>query len=107
MENACPHCHRAPCLSVWRKLVLGPNASFVCPGCGKRVTVEPVRASLVMLPIVLLTLSVAMGWFKNALAAGAVLLVLLPIGGLLYAYWVPLRAAAAGPGLGKPQRPRN
>ena len=91
MENACPHCNRSPCLSIWRKLVLGPNASFTCPGCGNRVTVEPVRALLVMLPIMLLTLSVATGWFKNALAAGAVLIVLLPICGLLYAYWVPLR----------------
>jgi len=46
-----------------------------------------------MLPIVLLTISVATGWFKNALAAGAVLVVLLPICALLYAYWVPLRPA--------------
>jgi uncharacterized membrane protein YqaE (UPF0057 family) len=93
MENACPHCNRSPCLSVWRKLMLGPGATFACAGCSNRVGIEPVRASLVMLPIVLLTVSVAVGWFKNALAAAVLLLLLLPICGLLYAYWVPLRAA--------------
>jgi hypothetical protein len=93
MSNTCPHCHREPCLPAWRKLTLGPNRSVRCTLCGCKVGVESTRATVAMLPVVLLTLSVAVHWLKNAIAAAMLLAVLLPICAMLYVYWVPLRCS--------------
>jgi hypothetical protein len=90
VSNTCPRCHGEPCLSAWRKLTLGPNGSARCSICGCKVGLDYKRATLVLLPIVLLTLSVAAHWFKNAIAAAMLLLVLLPMCAMLYVYWVPL-----------------
>jgi hypothetical protein len=92
MGNTCPHCGNAPCLPAWRKLMLGPSGSAPCLVCGKCVSVDRVRSTLVILPVSLYIVSLGTGWLKNLLAAVAIFMVMLPICALLYMYWVPLTA---------------
>ena len=90
MDNLCPHCQGAPCLPLWRKLITGPTSSARCQVCGYKVGVEPMRALLVMLPLLLLAIGITAGLLTDAITAVLLLVIFLPICGALYAYWVPL-----------------
>jgi hypothetical protein len=57
--------------------------------CGKSVSVERVRSSLVILPPALFIISLGAGWLRNLLAIVGILAVLLAVCALLYVYWVP------------------
>jgi hypothetical protein len=103
MGNVCPHCKSSSCLSAWRKLLLGPSGSAPCRVCGKNVSVDRVRSSLVILPLSLYIVSLGTGWLKNLLVATEIFVVLLPVCALLYVYWVPLTASAVRDADGNPR----
>jgi hypothetical protein len=46
-------------LSPWRKLLLGPSGSAPRRACGKNVSVEPLRSTLVILPLSVYIVSLA------------------------------------------------
>jgi hypothetical protein len=94
---------RAPCLSAWRKLLLGPSGSAPCRACGKSVSVERIRSTLVILPLSLYIVSLGTGWLKNLLAAIESFVVLLPVCALLYVYWVPLTSSPVRDADGNPR----
>jgi hypothetical protein len=52
--------------------------------------VEPLRALLVMLPLLLLVICITAGLLTDAITAVLLLIILLSICATLYAYWVPL-----------------
>ena len=83
--------------------MLGPSGSASCGICGKSVSVEKIRSSLVILPLSLYIVSLGFGWLKNLLAAMAIFVVLLPICALLYVYWVPLTSAPVRDADGNPR----
>jgi hypothetical protein len=89
MDNICPHCRSSSCLSPRRNLLLGPSGSAACRVCGKNVRVQPLRSTLVILPLALYIVSLGTGWLKNLVAAMGIFVVLLPVCALLYIYWVP------------------
>ena len=103
MDNVCPHCRSTSCLSPWRKLLLGPSGTASCRVCGKRVSVQPLRATLVILPLSLYIVSLGTGWLKNLAAAIGIFVVLLPICALLYIYWVPLTSSPLRDADGNPR----
>ena len=103
MANFCPHCGNSPCLSAAQKLMLGPSGTASCRVCGKPVSVDRTRASLVILPPCLFIISLGAGWLKNLLAIVAVLAVLLPVCALLYVYWVPLTSEPVRDADGNPR----
>jgi hypothetical protein len=70
--------------------MLGPSGTAPCLVCGRRVSVERVRSSLVILPPCLFIISLGAGWLKNLFAIAVILGALLVICALLYVYWVPL-----------------
>ncbi|WP_454812074.1 hypothetical protein [Labrys neptuniae] len=59
MANICPHCGEAPCLSVRRKLTLGPTGSARCLACDCKVGVAFGPAAVSMAAIWLLLLALA------------------------------------------------
>jgi|SRR5581483_1141471 len=103
MSNTCPHCGSTPCLSAWRKLLLSPGGTAPCRVCGKCLSIERVRSTLVILPLSLYIASLGTGWLKNLLAAVAIFVVLLPVCALLYVYWVPLTASPVRDADGNPR----
>jgi hypothetical protein len=103
MSNVCPHCGSSPCLSAWRKLLLGPSGTAPCRVCGKNVSVDRVRSTLVILPLSLYIVSLGTGWLKNLLAAIGIFAVLLPVCALLYVYWVPLTSSPVRDADGNPR----
>lgn len=103
MGNVCPHCKSSACLSPWRKLLLGPSGSAPCRVCGKSVSVDRVRSSLVILPVSLYIVSLGAGWLRNLLVATEIFVVLLPVCALLYVYWVPLTSAPVRDADGNPR----
>ncbi len=103
MGNVCPHCSSSPCLSAWRKLLLGPSGSAPCRVCGKNVSVDRLRSTLVILPLSLYIVSLGTGWLKNLLVAIEIFVVLLPVCALLYVYWVPLTSSPVRDADGNPR----
>jgi len=73
--------------------MLGPGGTACCQACGKPVSVDRVRSSLVILPASVFIISLGTGWLENLLTVMAILAVLLPVCALLYVYWVPLTSA--------------
>jgi hypothetical protein len=91
LSNTCPHCGSAPCLSRWRKLLLGPGGSAPCRVCGKGVSVDGTGFKVVLLPPSLFIISLGTGWWgTNLLAAVGILAVMLLVCALIYMYPVPL-----------------
>jgi hypothetical protein len=103
MNNVCPHCRGSPCLPAWRKLLLGPSGSARCLVCGRCVSVEPVRSTVVILPPSLYIVSLGTGWLENLLVAAGLLAGLLLLCALLYVYWVPLTSRPVRDADGKPR----
>jgi len=83
--------------------MLGPSGSAPCRVCGKSVSVEKIRSSLVILPLSLYIVSLGFGWLKNLLVAIGIFFILLPICALLYVYWVPLTSAPVRDADGNPR----
>ena len=83
--------------------MLGPSGTAPCRICGKSVSVEKIRASLVILPVSLYIVSLGTGWLRNLLAAIAILVFLLVICALLYVHCVPLTSAPVRDGDGNPR----
>jgi hypothetical protein len=71
--------------------------------CGKVVSVERVRSTLVILPLSLDIVSLGTGWLKNVLAATEIFVMLLPACALLYLYWVPLTQSPVRDADGNPR----
>lgn len=88
--NRCPHCSAEPCLPLWRKFLLGPQARARCRVCDCLVGVEVLRASAAMLPTFLLVVLVATGLLQNIFVMVDLLLLGLASMFALYALWVPL-----------------
>jgi hypothetical protein len=74
-----------------------------CRICGKCVSVDRVRSTLVILPLSLYIISLGLGWARNLLVAVEIFVVLLPICALLYVYWVPLTSSPVRDADGKPR----
>ena len=101
--NTCPHCNATPCLSIWRKMYLGPTETARCRACGYRVGLDVRKTTLtmglfflllVMIPIVL----VLIAGFDSLpdpviipVLTVALLVVSMTIMLSLFAFWVPLR----------------
>jgi hypothetical protein len=83
--------------------MLGPSGTACCRVCGKSVSVDRVRSSLVILPASLFIISLGSGWLKNLLTVIVILAVLLPVCALLYVYWVPLTCTPVRDADGNPR----
>lgn len=103
MDNVCPHCGSSRCLSAWRKLMLGPSGTAPCRVCGKCVSVDRVRSTLVILPLSLYIISLGLGWLRSLLEGVEIFVVLLSICALLYVYWVPLTSSPVRDADGNPR----
>jgi hypothetical protein len=71
--------------------------------CGKYVSVDRIRSTLVILPLSLYIVSLGTGWLKNLLVAIGIFAVLLPVCALLYVYWVPLTSSPVRDADGNPR----
>ena len=83
--------------------MLGPSGTAPCRVCGKCVSVDRVKSTLVILPLSLYIISLGLGWLKDLLVGVEIFAVLSVICALLYVYWVPLTPSPVRDADGKPR----